>query len=135
VIMPFGKYKGRPLADVSSDYLAWVLAKCRNADPALLRAVRAELNRRDHPATARRKAYQEMREREPLDSLDAEQLEIEMIRLVLHAEQSGDFGRGPVLDRLWEGLALTFNMLLRGTSRGPRPVRELIQLARRMESN
>jgi hypothetical protein len=47
-VMPFGKYRGRFLSDVPSDYLAWVLRECRAASPWLIAAVREELESRVH---------------------------------------------------------------------------------------
>jgi len=43
--MPFGKHKGRPLSDVPTDYLCWLLDEC-DLRPGFRRAVDAELRGR-----------------------------------------------------------------------------------------
>jgi hypothetical protein len=42
----FGKHKGKPLADLPTGYLRWVLANCPGADPWLLASARKEAERR-----------------------------------------------------------------------------------------
>lgn len=44
-LMPFGKFKGKPVADVSTSYLRWALAECEMGS-GLTRAIREELERR-----------------------------------------------------------------------------------------
>jgi hypothetical protein len=46
--LPFGKHKGRPLADVPTDYLRWVLRETK-LSARLAAAVRAELASRGQP--------------------------------------------------------------------------------------
>ncbi len=46
IVMPFGRYKGQPLTACDTGYLHWVLHEAHNTSPALLAAVRAELDRR-----------------------------------------------------------------------------------------
>lgn len=41
--MPFGKYRGKPLADLPDDYLAWVLDTCQDISPTLRRAIESQL--------------------------------------------------------------------------------------------
>jgi hypothetical protein len=41
--MPFGKYKGRELADVPESYLVWVLEHAQAAGPVLRAAIRRRL--------------------------------------------------------------------------------------------
>lgn len=43
IVTPFGKYKGKALAELPSDYLKWVLAKSDHADAALASAIEDEL--------------------------------------------------------------------------------------------
>lgn len=45
-VMPWGKHKGRPLADVPGSYLFWVLEECESVDASLQRNIREELARR-----------------------------------------------------------------------------------------
>src|SRR4029450_13296674 len=42
-IMPWGKHRGRPLHDIESSYLAWVLEEAEHVRPTLREAIRAEL--------------------------------------------------------------------------------------------
>jgi hypothetical protein len=48
ITMPFGKHKGRPLCDIPTAYLAWVIRECESADWWLREAVEHELDRRIH---------------------------------------------------------------------------------------
>ena len=47
LFMPFGKHVGKPLEDVPSSYLAWLLRTC-DLDDDLRRAVRNEMFVREH---------------------------------------------------------------------------------------
>lgn len=57
--MPFGRHKGRPLSEIPSEYLSWLLREC-DLRPWLHDAVEAELQDRvsgfrqehDHPPVA-----------------------------------------------------------------------------------
>lgn len=49
--MPFGKYKGRRLADVPTGYLNWVLENCRQASPDLLMSIARVLHDAQPPET------------------------------------------------------------------------------------
>ena len=44
VRMPFGKYKGLPLADIPTDYLVWVLENCDNVTFNLRTAIINQVN-------------------------------------------------------------------------------------------
>jgi hypothetical protein len=44
--MTFGKYRGWPVDEVPSDYLAWMLRKCRRLNVWLHRAIEQELRQR-----------------------------------------------------------------------------------------
>lgn len=44
MLMPFGKYRGRPLRDIPESYLRWVLQHCDAASPSLLSEIRQILN-------------------------------------------------------------------------------------------
>src|SRR5437867_2645636 len=46
IVMPFGKWKHRPLTEVPYDYLCWLLGEV-DLRPALEVALRAELDRRN----------------------------------------------------------------------------------------
>ena len=76
--MPFGKHKGRALADVPTDYLHWVRPKLQR--PGLRAAVEAELARR---ATGR--FYERHQDppprpsRDPLAREDVRQLALEIV--------------------------------------------------------
>ena len=48
-IMPFGKYRGKPLAEIPVDYLLWVLANCQNITPKLRRAIIGYFNDENAP--------------------------------------------------------------------------------------
>jgi hypothetical protein len=41
--MPWGKYRGRELADVPEDYLLWALDNCQRVGPSLRRAIEERL--------------------------------------------------------------------------------------------
>ncbi len=45
-VMPFGKHRGKKLADVPSDYLRWVVAKAEMADGTIKALANEELKRR-----------------------------------------------------------------------------------------
>ncbi len=47
--MPWGKHKGKPLTDVPSDYLQWVIAEADNASSWLKQQIKQELSRRCSP--------------------------------------------------------------------------------------
>jgi hypothetical protein len=53
--MPFGKYRGRPLADIPDAYVHW-LASLQNLREPLRAAVHREAQRRRHPGAARDRA-------------------------------------------------------------------------------
>lgn len=42
--MPFGKHRGKDLADIPDDYLVWVLDNCETISPTLRRAIEARLD-------------------------------------------------------------------------------------------
>jgi hypothetical protein len=46
VILPFGKYRGREIADIPGSYLAWLFEESTNLRPVLRLAIRQELARR-----------------------------------------------------------------------------------------
>jgi hypothetical protein len=52
--MPWGKYRGTLLEDIPDSYLEWVLFGADYAQPYLKSAIRAELERRADPSSARR---------------------------------------------------------------------------------
>ena len=41
--MPFGKFKGRPIVELPSSYLVWVIEECANISPHLGATIRATL--------------------------------------------------------------------------------------------
>jgi Putative quorum-sensing-regulated virulence factor len=46
VAMPWGKHKGKPLSDIESGYLCWVVEHCDDVRPDLLNAITGELRSR-----------------------------------------------------------------------------------------
>lgn len=66
VVMPFGKFKGVPVADIKTDYLRWVLSDCERIKPYLKVAISSEIAARTGKAVPaspqaaydRGKAYQ-----------------------------------------------------------------------------
>jgi hypothetical protein len=51
ITLPFGKHRDKPLADVPSDYLRWIVAECK-LSAALRKAVADELDRRGYVVPA-----------------------------------------------------------------------------------
>src|SRR5262245_39258080 len=50
--MPFGRYRGRPLVDLPTDYLRWLVRECRGLSAGLRRQATDLLEGRGYPAPA-----------------------------------------------------------------------------------
>ena len=107
ILMPFGKYKNRPLTEIPTNYMQWVLRNCVNLDPDLKDAILAESTRRpgiNKKPTDRRKQYQAAH-RQPATAPIYEVMN-RTLSVLVAGERDGAF-HGPLLDELWELIAAT----------------------------
>jgi hypothetical protein len=93
VIMPFGKYRGRPLTELPSDYLTW-LAGLANLREPLRSAVTAESERRTaHARPARRPAPEVLAMAEEVVTIGYRALTLQ-----LHPDRGGATHRMQILN-------------------------------------
>lgn len=147
MLMPFGKHAGKRLCEIPGNYLRWCVRKLRDLDPALRKAMNAELRRRgfvaQSAAAGRREAHDKARRLPPV--LTPAEAEAQLVEALVEAERRGDLLPGRGADLVWRLLAMTLNAA-EAAGRGQRAAHQaaaedpggprlLVELARRASAN